>query len=88
VFLQVQLVQIRTPENRRYGPSACTLVGRENEAEDIDTLPLRVQWTVPGAKAVSEVSDFGHISVHSLEAVSLATRPAQGHGQRGPVAVE
>jgi hypothetical protein len=48
-------------KNRRYGPTACTLVGREDEAEDIDTLPLGVQWTCSGAKAVSEVSDFGHI---------------------------
>jgi hypothetical protein len=56
-----KLAQIRTPENRRYGPTACASVGRENEAEDIDTLPLGVQWTVSRAKAVSEVSDFGHI---------------------------
>ena len=55
------LVQITTPGKPALGPSTCTLAGRENEAEDIDTLPLGVQWTGPGAKAVSEVSDFGHI---------------------------
>jgi hypothetical protein len=48
-------------KNRRYGPSACALVGRENEAEELDTLTLGVQWTDPGAKAVSELSDVGHI---------------------------
>jgi hypothetical protein len=48
-------------KNRRYGPTARTLVGREDEAEDIDTLPLTVEWTRSGAKAVSEVSDFGHM---------------------------
>jgi hypothetical protein len=47
-------------KNRRNGPTACSLVGRENEAEDIDTLALGVQWTTAGAHAVSKVSDFGH----------------------------
>ena len=73
MFYGPQLFRSGRLKNRRYGPSACTLVGRENEAEDIDTLPLGVQWTGAGAQAVSEVSDFGHIGVHSLEVVGLAT---------------
>jgi hypothetical protein len=88
VFLRVQTCSDQNACNWRYGPTACTLVGRENEAEDIDTLPLGVQWTGPGVKAVSEVSDFGHICVHRIEVVGLATGPAEGYGQRRPVAVE
>ena len=79
---RAQLLRSRTPENGRYGPTACTLVGREDEAEDIDTLLFGVQRTGAGAQAVSEVSDFGHIGVHVLEVIGLAARSAQSHGQR------
>ena len=57
----LKLAQIRTAKEPALSSTACILVGREDEAEDIDTLPLGVQWTCSGAKAVSEVSDFGHI---------------------------
>ena len=52
-----QFAQIRTAEDGRYGPTACTLVGGEDEAEHIDALLLGVQRTCAG-QAVSEVSDF------------------------------
>jgi hypothetical protein len=61
VFYGFKLVQIRTPEKPALWSECVLLVGRENEAEELDTLTLGVQWTDPGAKAVSELSDVGHI---------------------------
>jgi hypothetical protein len=57
----LKLAQIRTAEEPALWCDCVHFVGREDEAEDINTLPLGVQWTCSGAKAVSEVSDFGHI---------------------------
>jgi hypothetical protein len=52
VFMGSNLRRSERLKNRRYGLTACTFVGREDEAEDINTLPLGVQWTCSGAKAV------------------------------------
>ena len=71
----------RTCEDGRYGPTARTLVGGEDEAEYVDALDLGVQGTGAGAQAVSELSDFVRIGVDVLEVIGLAARSAQGYRQ-------
>jgi len=75
---------VGTPEDGGYGPTACTLVRGEDQAEHVDALSFGVQRPCPGAQTVSELTDLHRVGVNGLEVVGLAARAAQCHRQDCP----